>query len=61
MPVQFDTFDMFCIEYITFLVTDFDTTYHDILCRPALTKFMAILHYSYLVLKMPALGGVLSL
>ena len=52
---------MFCIEYINFLVADFDIAYHAILGRLALTKFMAILHYSYLVLKMPAPGGVLSL
>ncbi|XP_066392228.1 uncharacterized protein [Miscanthus floridulus] len=52
---------MFHIEYITFLVADFDTTYHAILGRLALTKFMAILHYSYLVLKMLVPEGVLSL
>ena len=59
--MQFGTSDMFHIEYITFLVADFDTAYHTILGRPALTKFMAVPHYSYLVLKMPAPGGVLSL
>jgi hypothetical protein len=32
---------------------DFEGTYHAILGRPALTKFMAVPHYSYLVLKMP--------
>jgi hypothetical protein len=60
-PVQFGTIDMFRVEYITFLVTNFDTSYHAILGRLALTKFMAVPHYSYLVLKMPAPGGVLSL
>ena len=44
---------MFRIEYITFLVADFNTTYHTILGHLALTKFMAIPHYTYLVLKMP--------
>ncbi|XP_066374978.1 uncharacterized protein [Miscanthus floridulus] len=52
---------MFHIEYITFLVADFDTAYHAILGRLALTKFMVVPHYSYLVLKMPAPRGVLSL
>jgi hypothetical protein len=52
---------MFRIEYITFLVADFDTTYHTILGRPALTKFMAIPHYSYLMLKKPVPRGLLSL
>jgi hypothetical protein len=42
-------------------VADFDTTYHDILGRPALAKFMAIPHYTYLVLKMPTEQGILSL
>jgi hypothetical protein len=52
---------MFCMEYISFLITDFDTAYHAILRRPVLTKFMAIPHYPYMVLKMLAPGGVLSL
>ena len=59
--MQFSTSDMYHIEYITFLVADFDTAYHAIIDRPALTKFMSIPHYSYLVLKMLALGEVLSL
>ena len=49
------------MEHINFYVADFDTAYHAILGRPALTKFMAILHYAYLVLKMPSPAGVLSL
>jgi hypothetical protein len=40
---------------------DFEGTYHAILGRPALTKFMAVPHYSYLVLKMPTEQGVLTL
>jgi hypothetical protein len=43
------------------VVTDFDGTYHAILSRPVLTKFMAVPHYSYLVLKMPTEHGVLTL
>jgi hypothetical protein len=31
LPVQFGTIDMFRVEYITFLVTNFDTSYHAIL------------------------------
>jgi len=42
------------------MVVDFDGTYHAILGRPSLTKFMAVLHYSYLVLKMPTEKGVLT-
>ena len=49
------------IEHINFYVTDFNTTYHAILGRLALAKFMAISHYAYLVLKMPSPVGVLAL
>jgi hypothetical protein len=40
---------------------DFETSYHAILGRPALAKFMAIPHYSYLLLKMLGPHGILSL
>jgi hypothetical protein len=43
------------------VVTDFNDTYHAILGRSALTKFMVVPHYSYLVLKMPTEHGVLTL
>ena len=43
------------------MVADFDGTYHAILGRPSLTKFMAVPHYSYLVLKMPTEKGVLTI
>jgi hypothetical protein len=43
------------------MVTDFDGTYHTIIGRPALTKFMGVLHYSYLVLKMPTEHSVVTL
>ena len=45
LPMQYGTIEMFCIEYFSFLVADFNTAYHAILSRPALTKFMAIPHY----------------
>jgi hypothetical protein len=48
-------------EYIKFEVVDFETSYHAILGRPAIAKFMAVPHYTYLVLKMPGPAGVLSL
>ena len=49
------------MEHINFYVTDFDTAYHAILGHLALTKFMAVPHYVYLVLKMPSPAGVLYL
>ena len=59
--MQFDTSKHFRTDYVNFLVTDFNTAYHPILGRPALAKFMAVPHYTYLVLKMPMEQGVFSL
>ena len=49
------------VEHINFYVADFNTTYHAILGRLALAKFMAVPHYVYLALKMPSSVGVLAL
>jgi hypothetical protein len=43
------------------MVADFEGTYHAILGHPAITKFMAVSHYRYLVLKMPTEKEVLTL
>jgi hypothetical protein len=62
LPVTFgESRDNYRTEYIKFEVADFETSYHAILGRPAITKFMAVPHYTYLVLKMPSPAGVLSL
>jgi hypothetical protein len=62
LPVTFgETRENYRTEYIKFEVANFETSYHAILGRPAITKFMAVPHYTYLVLKMPYLAGVLSL
>jgi hypothetical protein len=61
LPVQFGTVDHFHIDYVNFIIADFEGTYHAILGRPALAKFMVILHYVYLLLKMPTEKGVLTL
>jgi hypothetical protein len=59
--VQFGTTEHFRTDYVNFVVADFDDTYHAILGRSTLTKFMAMPHYSYLVLKMPTEHDVLTL
>jgi hypothetical protein len=59
--VTFGTWVNYRTKYIKFEVADFKTTYHAILCRLDLAKFMAIPHYVYLVLKMPSPDGVLTL
>jgi hypothetical protein len=60
LPVTFGTEDNFRTEYLNFEVADFKSSYHAILRRPMLARFMDIPHYTYLVLKMPAPNGVLT-
>jgi hypothetical protein len=52
LPVTFGTEENFRTEYLTFKVADFRSPYH--------AKFMAITHHTYLIMKMPALNGILS-
>jgi hypothetical protein len=62
LPVTFgETRENYHTEYTKFEVADFETSYHAILGRPAIAKFVAVPHYTYLVLKMPSSAGVLSL
>jgi hypothetical protein len=60
LPVTFGTKVNFHTEYLTFEVADFRSSYHAILRRPMLAKFMAIPHHTYLIMKMPAPNGILS-
>ena len=60
LPVTFGTPDNYRTELIKFEVADFKSSYHAILGRPALAKFMAIPHYIYLLLKMPGKTEVLT-
>jgi hypothetical protein len=53
LPVTFGTPTNYRTKFIKFEVVDFETSYHAIVGRPTLTKFMAIPHYPYLLLKMP--------
>jgi hypothetical protein len=48
-------------EYIKFEVADFETSYHALLGKPAIAKFMVVPHYTYLVLRMPSPAKVLTL
>jgi hypothetical protein len=62
LPVTFgESRDNYRNKYVKFEVADFETSYHAILGRPAIAKFMAVPHYTYMVLKMPRPAGVLSL
>ena len=61
LPVTFGTRDNYRTESIIFEVAPFETSYHAILGRPVLAKFMAIPNHTYLLMKMPAPNGVLSI
>jgi hypothetical protein len=61
LPVTFGTRENYRTEFIKFEVTNFESSYHAILGRPALAKFMAVPYYVYLLLKMPRRSGVLTL
>jgi hypothetical protein len=61
LPVTFRTRENFRIENIKFEVANFETAYKALLGRPALTKFTAIPHYTYLLLKMLGPRGVISI
>jgi hypothetical protein len=53
LPVTFGMRENYRTEFIKFEVANFESSYHAILGRPALAKFMAVPHYVYLLLKMP--------
>ena len=57
LPVTFGGRDNFRTENITFDVVHFDLPYNAILGRPALAKFMAVIHYACNTLKLPAWPG----
>jgi hypothetical protein len=62
LPFTFEeTRDNYRTEYVKFEVADLETSYHAILGRLAMAKFMAVPHYTYLVLKISSPTGVLSL
>jgi hypothetical protein len=62
LPLTFgEMWENYCTEYIKFEVAHFETSCHAILGKPAITKFKVVPHYTYLVLKMPSLAGVLTL
>ncbi|XP_072147935.1 uncharacterized protein [Setaria viridis] len=60
LPVKFGTQDNYRTKHLTFEVANFKTSYHAILGKLMLAGFMAIPNHTYLVLKMPAPYGILS-
>jgi hypothetical protein len=61
LDVIFGTPANFGKEKIEFEVVDWPSQYHAILGRPAFARFMAVPHYAYLKLRMPANRGPLTI
>jgi hypothetical protein len=61
LSVTFGTEENFRTEYLTYEVANFRSSYHAIFGRPMLAKFMAIPHHTYLIMKMSAPNGILSI
>jgi hypothetical protein len=61
LEVLFGEKDNYHREPIWFEVVDLNSLYHALLGRPALAKFMVILHYAYLKMKLPGPRGVITI
>jgi hypothetical protein len=60
MSVTFGTLENYRTEFLRFEVANFDCGYNAIIGRPGLAKFMAIPHYTYIILKMPGPQGIIT-
>jgi hypothetical protein len=61
MPVTFGTLKKYRTEFLRFDVASFDCGYNAIIGRPGLANFMAIPHYSYMILKMLGPQGIITM
>ena len=60
LPVTFGDSKNFRTEEIVFDIANTPLPYNGILGRPALAKFMAVSHFAYNMLKIPAPWGVIK-
>jgi hypothetical protein len=60
LNVYFGNLQNYRREKIDFEVMDWPSQYHAILGRPAFLRFMAVPHYTYLVLKMPGPNRIIT-
>jgi hypothetical protein len=60
IPVTFETPENYRTKFLRFEVTNFDCRYNAIIDKPGLAKFMAIPHYTYMILKMPGPQGIIT-
>src|SRR3954470_972920 len=61
IDVLFGDKDHFRREAVWFEVVDLESSYHALLGRPTLAKFMAVPHYAYLKMKMPSTKGIITI
>ena len=61
LPVTFGDPSNYRTKTLTFEVVGFPETFHAILGRPCYAKFMAVPNYTYLKLKIPGSGGVITI
>ena len=60
LPITFGNLSNYRTETLTFEVVGFYGTYHAILGRPCYAKFIAVPNYTYLKMKMPDPGEVIT-
>jgi hypothetical protein len=61
MHVTFGTPENYRTEFLMFKVARFDCGYNAIIGRPGLAKFIAVPHYSYMILKMSGPQGIITM
>jgi hypothetical protein len=61
LSVTFGNLKNYKTEFLRFEVACFDCGYNAIIRRPGLAKFMAIPHYTYMILKMPGPQGIITM
>ena len=61
LPITFGEQFNYRNETLTFEVVGFPGTFHAILGQPCYAKFMVVPNYTYLKLKMPSPGGIITI
>jgi hypothetical protein len=61
LPVTFEMPENFRTKSVLFDNAEVNHPFNVVLGRPTLYQFMAVVHYGYLVLKMPSPNGVLKI
>ena len=61
LPITFGNLTNYRMETLTFVVVGFHGTYHAILGRQCYAKFMSVLNYTYLKLKMSSPCRVITI